>query len=60
MDLGCRTLEQAEHLQATRENDRYLPGVRLPDAVRVLRASELSLEGSDIVCLAVPARHCPR
>ena len=59
VDLGCRTQEQAERLQAARENVRYLPGVELPDAVRVLRASELSLEGSDIVCLAVPAKALP-
>ena len=31
----------------------------LPDAVRVLRASDLSLEGHDIVCLAVPAKALP-
>jgi glycerol-3-phosphate dehydrogenase (NAD(P)+) len=59
VDLGCRTQEQALALQAARENERYLPGVRLPDAVRVMRGSELSLEGSDIVCLAVPARALP-
>jgi glycerol-3-phosphate dehydrogenase len=59
VDLGCRTQEQAERLQAARENHRYLPGVPLPDAVRVLRAPELSLEGSDIVCLAVPAKALP-
>src|ERR1700761_5396998 len=59
VDLGCRTQEQAERLQVMRENERYLPGVPLPDAVRVLRASELSLEGSDIVCLAVPAKALP-
>jgi glycerol-3-phosphate dehydrogenase (NAD(P)+) len=59
VDLGCRTQEQAQTLQSTRENARYLPGVVLPDAVRVLRASELSPEGHDIVCLAVPARALP-
>jgi glycerol-3-phosphate dehydrogenase (NAD(P)+) len=59
VDLGCRTLEQAEALQATRENVRYLPGVALPDPVRVLRASDLSPEGHDIVCLAVPAKALP-
>jgi glycerol-3-phosphate dehydrogenase (NAD(P)+) len=59
VDLGCRTQEQAQTLQSTRENARYLPGVALPDAVRVLRASELSPEGHDIVCLAVPAKALP-
>jgi len=59
VDLGCRTHEQAQALQSSRENARYLPGVELPDAVRVLRAAELSPEGHDIVCLAVPARALP-
>jgi glycerol-3-phosphate dehydrogenase (NAD(P)+) len=59
VDLGCRTAEQAHLLQVERENARYLPGVRLPDAVRVLRASELSPAGHDIVCLAVPAKSLP-
>jgi 1-acyl-sn-glycerol-3-phosphate acyltransferase len=59
VDLGCRTQEQARALQATRENTRYLPGIALPEAVRPLRASELSPEGHDIVCLAVPAKALP-
>jgi 1-acyl-sn-glycerol-3-phosphate acyltransferase len=59
VDLGCRTQEQAQVLQSARENGRYLPGVTLPDAVRVLRASDLRPEGHDIVCLAVPAKSLP-
>ncbi|MGI8505405.1 MAG: 1-acyl-sn-glycerol-3-phosphate acyltransferase [Solirubrobacteraceae bacterium] len=59
VDLGCRTHEQALALQSSRENQRYLPGVGLPESVRVLRAAELSPEGHDIVCLAVPAKALP-
>ncbi len=59
VDLGCRTQEQAQALRSERENGRYLPGVELPEAVRVLRASEISPEGQDVVCLAVPARALP-
>jgi glycerol-3-phosphate dehydrogenase (NAD(P)+) len=59
VDLGCRTAEQAKALQDTRVNSRYLPDVTLPDAVTVMRASELSLEGIDLVCLAVPAKALP-
>ncbi len=59
VDLGCRTSEQTQILRETRENARYLPRVALPSAVRVLRASELSLKGQDVVCLAVPARALP-
>jgi glycerol-3-phosphate dehydrogenase (NAD(P)+) len=59
VDLGCRTHEQVLALQDTRANARYLPGVELPEAVHVLRASELELGGHDLVCLAVPARSLP-
>ncbi len=59
VELGCRTHEQALALQSTHENPRYLPGVTLPDSIRVLRAAELNHEGHDIVCLAVPAKALP-
>jgi glycerol-3-phosphate dehydrogenase (NAD(P)+) len=59
VDLGCRTHEQAATLAASRENDIYLPGVPLPDSVRVMRAAELELGGHDLVCLAVPAGALP-
>jgi 1-acyl-sn-glycerol-3-phosphate acyltransferase len=59
VDLGCRTEEQAQALRETRENDRYLPGVRLADSVRIGRAAELELGGHDLICLAVPARALP-
>jgi glycerol-3-phosphate dehydrogenase (NAD(P)+) len=59
VELGCRTKEQADTLAQACVNDRYLPGVQLPDQLRVLRASELNLEGHDLVCLAVPATALP-
>jgi glycerol-3-phosphate dehydrogenase (NAD(P)+) len=59
VDLGCRTGEQAAAIAQTRENENYLPGVSLPETVRVVRAAELELGGHDLVCLAVPARALP-
>ncbi len=59
VELGCRTHEQAAALASARTNDAYLPGVHLPESVRVARASELELHGHDLVCLAVPARSLP-
>jgi 1-acyl-sn-glycerol-3-phosphate acyltransferase len=59
VELGCRTHEQAQVLGEARENARYLPGVELPDSVRVVRASELELGAHDLICLAVPARALP-
>ena len=59
VELGCRTHEQAQEIQANGENRRYLPGVALPENVVVKRAADLQLEGHDLVCLAVPARALP-
>ncbi len=57
--LGCRTAEQARAIAAARENERDLPGVRLPVNVSVRAASEVRLEDQDIVCLAVPGGSLP-
>jgi glycerol-3-phosphate dehydrogenase (NAD(P)+) len=59
VDLGCRTEEQAETIRSRRRNDRYLPGVELPEQIRPLRAAELELGDHDLICLAVPARALP-
>jgi len=56
VDLGCRTNEQVAALAATRENAEYLPGVPLPESVRVMRSAGLELGGHDFIALAVPAR----
>jgi 1-acyl-sn-glycerol-3-phosphate acyltransferase len=56
VDLGCRTREQAQALAETRANGRYLPGVELPDSIKIAKASELALDSRDLVCFAVPAR----
>jgi len=59
VDLGCRSREQAEALRAARENERYLPGVALPEQVRPCHAAELELAVHDVVVLAVAARDLP-
>jgi 1-acyl-sn-glycerol-3-phosphate acyltransferase len=59
VDLGCRTQQQAEELQTSRRNERYLPDVELPDTVTALRAADLQLAHHDLICLAVPARSLP-
>ncbi len=59
VELGSRTREQAAAIAATRKNDAYLPGVRLPESVHVVRAAELDLTDADLVCLTVPARALP-
>jgi glycerol-3-phosphate dehydrogenase (NAD(P)+) len=59
VELGCRTHEQAQVLRELRQNERYLPGVQLPESVRIARAADLQLGGHDLICLAVPARALP-
>jgi glycerol-3-phosphate dehydrogenase (NAD(P)+) len=59
VQLGCRTREQAEAIAARRENQRYMPNVRLPEGVAVKRAADIELAGNDLVCLAVPSASLP-
>src|SRR5215211_3547808 len=59
VQLGCRTRERAETLAERRENERYLPGVRLPERVAVKRAADIELAGTDLICLAVPSSGLP-
>ena len=59
VELGCRSREQAQALREVRENERYLPGVELPERVRPCHAAELELAVHDFVCFAVPARDLP-
>jgi 1-acyl-sn-glycerol-3-phosphate acyltransferase len=59
VELGTRSPEQAEAMQESRTNERYLEGVPLPDGLTVKRASDLELAGVDLVCLAVPTAGLP-
>jgi glycerol-3-phosphate dehydrogenase (NAD(P)+) len=55
--LLCRTAEQAQHVAETRENERYLPGVRLPERlkVRALGGRDDQFQRADLVFVAVPS-----
>ncbi|MCZ2824055.1 MULTISPECIES: NAD(P)H-dependent glycerol-3-phosphate dehydrogenase [unclassified Modestobacter] len=61
-DAGCsvtlhaRRPELVAAITATRENADYLPGVRLPDAVRATGDAAEALDGADVVVLAVPSQ----
>jgi glycerol-3-phosphate dehydrogenase (NAD(P)+) len=56
--LLCRTAEQAEELERTRENSRYLPGVELPSAIRLRALGNRGdqFERPDLIFLAVPSK----
>jgi glycerol-3-phosphate dehydrogenase (NAD(P)+) len=55
--LLCRTKEQADAMSASRENERYLSGVRLPDRlkIRVLGGVEDQFRRADLIFVAVPS-----
>ncbi len=55
--LLCRTAGQADALREKRENEHYLPGVTLPDAIRIASADEDGdhYARADLVFLAVPS-----
>ncbi len=59
VQLGCRTREQAERVADERVNERYLPGVELPEGIGVKRAADIELAGIDLVVLAVPSAALP-
>jgi len=53
--LQTRTPEQAEEIEAARENRVYLPGVELPAQLRI-EPSSAGVARADFVFLAVPSR----
>lgn len=58
VQLGCRAQATAERIQEQRENER-LPGVALPDEVKVSTVADIEFGGVDLVCFAVPSRDLP-
>jgi glycerol-3-phosphate dehydrogenase (NAD(P)+) len=50
----------AARMQATRENDVFLPGFRLPENVRITRDLAEAVTGADIVLSVMPSRHVRR
>ncbi len=55
--LLCRTAEQAELLNESRENAKYLPGIELPDRlkIRAFGNRDDQFHRSDLVFVAVPS-----
>jgi glycerol-3-phosphate dehydrogenase (NAD(P)+) len=59
VQLVCRTPEQGRGLAALRTNLAYLPGVTLPQGVRVTMPDALDWHEVDVVCMAVPSSALP-
>ncbi|MDX6581382.1 MAG: glycerol-3-phosphate dehydrogenase [Solirubrobacterales bacterium] len=59
VELGTRTDDKAAKIARKRENEEYLPGVKLPEGITVKRSTEIELAGCDLICLAVPSSALP-
>jgi 1-acyl-sn-glycerol-3-phosphate acyltransferase len=59
VQLGCRSLAQAERAARSREEERYLPGVRLDRSIRVCTVADIEFAAVDLVVLAVPCKALP-
>lgn len=53
--LWVRSDVRADAIEATRENEKYLPGVVLPRALKVERDLEATVKNAEIVIHAVPS-----
>ena len=54
--LWCRQPDYAQTLQNTRENPKYLPGVKLPLNVWVTSSLQDSVQDAEVVVAAVPSQ----
>jgi glycerol-3-phosphate dehydrogenase (NAD(P)+) len=60
VQLGARSVERATEMTEAGENERYLPGVPLPETIDVRPASKIELDGLDLICLAIPSKSLPQ
>ena len=54
--LWARRPEAAAEIRSTRRNERYLPGVEIPDSVAVTSNLNAAADASDLWALAVPSQ----
>ena len=52
--LWARTPRHAEHMKATRENRRLLPGVAIPESVHITSDVAEAVDGADFLVAAIP------
>lgn len=60
VQLGARSPERVAEMVEAGENRRYLPEVPLPETIDVRLASEIELDGLDLICLAIPSKSLPQ
>ena len=54
--LYCRKPETAEKLNRERENKEYLPGVHLPEVIRIASELKEAVEGAGCVVICTPSK----
>ncbi len=52
--IWARNPDYARAMQESRENERLLPGVKLPDSVEVTADIERAVDGADMLVVAIP------
>ena len=52
--LWARDPAQAEHLASSRRNERYLPGIELPDALGVTSDLSKAVQNTSLILAATP------
>jgi glycerol-3-phosphate dehydrogenase (NAD(P)+) len=57
VSIWGRNEQYARDIQASRENRRLLPGVRIPDVVTVTADIDEAVEGADFLVLAIPTKY---
>ena len=55
--LWSYSAEECEALQIDREHKAFLPGVKIPQAIRITNQAEEALQGAEAVVLATPSRY---
>jgi glycerol-3-phosphate dehydrogenase (NAD(P)+) len=53
--LWCRSAELAARITSGHENPTYLPGIRVPDGLRVTADLEIAVGTAELVLMAVPS-----
>jgi len=48
--------DETERMRRTRENATFLPGVRIPDRIRITNSQQEAVRNAEIVVLATPSR----
>ncbi|GGO04435.1 NAD(P)H-dependent glycerol-3-phosphate dehydrogenase [Saccharibacillus kuerlensis] len=54
--LWARSEEQVNEINKTRENSRFLPGVKLPDGIRATTSMEEAVKDAEAVIIVAPSK----